>query len=127
MNLKRILLSALVLFILITGLITLRFGSALVQEGNPLPILTSIMRLELSNSDYEQVGESKSSHQHVSLNTGNSAYDVIKDFMDEKGWSYKEQIGSGFIFKYGEENIVISTRQYSRHYFLWDIPSELFN
>ena len=124
---KKILLSALLLFILITGFITLRFGSALVQEGNPLPILTSIMRLELSNSGYEQVEESKSSHQHVSLNTGDSSYDVIKDFMDEKGWSYKEQIGSGYIFENGEETVVISTRQYSRNYFLWDIPSELFN
>ncbi|MCM3359261.1 hypothetical protein [Psychrobacillus sp. MER TA 171] len=124
---KKTLLSALLLFILITGLITLRFGSALVQEGNPLPILISIMRLELSDSEYEQVEESKSSHQHVSLNTGDSSYDVIKDFMDEKGWSYKEQIGSGYIFENGEETVVISTRQYSRNYFLWDIPSELFN
>lgn len=37
--LKKILLIALLLFVLMIGFITFRFGSALSQEGNPIPIL----------------------------------------------------------------------------------------
>ena len=127
MNLKKILLTMLLLLILMTGLITLRFGSALYQEGNPLTILTSIMGLELSNSDYEQFSESKIRKRYVSANTANSGYNVIKEFMKEKGWDFKEQKGSGLVFENDEETLVIETRQYSKHYILWNIPSEFFN
>lgn len=127
MNLKKILLTMLLLLILMTGLITLRFGSALFQEGNPLPILTSIMGLELSNSDYEQFSESKIRNRYVSENTGKSRNNVIKEFMKEKGWDFKEQLGSSLVFENDEETLVIETRQYSNHYILWSIPSEFFN
>lgn len=58
LDLKKFLLIMLLLLILIIVLIQLRFGSALFQEGNPSPILISIMTLELSNGDYEQFYES---------------------------------------------------------------------
>ncbi|EPD53791.1 hypothetical protein HMPREF1210_00614 [Paenisporosarcina sp. HGH0030] len=124
---KKNFLTMLLLLILMTGLITLRFGSALFQEGNPIPILTSIMGLELSNSDYEQFSESKIRNRYVSPNTGNSRYNVIKEFMKEKGWDYKEQMGSGLVFENDEETLVVETKQYSKHYILWNIPSEFFN
>jgi len=110
-----------------TGLITLRFGSALFQEGNPIPILTSIMGLEISNSDYEQFSESKIRNRYVSANTGKSRNNVIREFMKEKGWDFKEQMGSGLVFENGGETLVIETRQYSNHYIVWSIPSEFFN
>ena len=125
-NLKKLLLTMLLLLILMTGLITLRFGSALFQEGNPIPILTSIMGLELSNSDYEQFSESNDRNRYVSTNTGDSRYHVIKEFMKEKGWGFKEQMGSGLVFENDEEILVVETKQYSKHYILWNIPSEVF-
>lgn len=127
MNLKKILLTMLLLLIIMTGLITLRFGSALFQEGNPLPILTSIMDLELSNSEYEKFSESKIRNRYVSANTGKFRTNVIKEFMKEKGWDFKEQMGSSLVFENDEETLVIETRQYSNHYILWSIPSEFFN
>lgn len=117
----------LLLIILIAGLVSLRFGSALFQEGNPIPILTSILVLKLSNSDYEQFSESNIRNRYVSENTGNSGFDEIKEFMKEKGWDFKEQMGSGLAFENDEEILVVETKQYSKNYILWNIPSEFFN
>ncbi|MCM3677412.1 hypothetical protein M3699_27505 [Peribacillus simplex] len=114
-------------FILIIGLILLRFGSALFQEGNPTPILTSIMNLELEKSDYELFSETNIHNKYVSDNTGIYRYDVIKGFMKEKGWDFKEQMGSGLVFKKDEQTIVVETRQYSKHYILWNIPKEVLS
>lgn len=124
---KRILVVMLSLFILMTGLFSLRFGSALYQEGNPLPILASILDLELTDSNYEQFSESERRNRYVSANIGESRYDVIKEFMKEKGWNFEEQAGSGLIFENAEETLVIETRQYSKHYILWDVPGKFFN
>ncbi|MFJ8067326.1 hypothetical protein ACIQZD_00005 [Peribacillus sp. NPDC096447] len=124
---KKFLQVMFLLFILIIGLILLRFGSALFQEGNPTPILTSIMNLELEKSDYELFSETNIHNKYVSDNTGIYRYDVIKGFMKEKGWDFKEQMGSGLVFKKDEQTIVVETRQYSKHYILWNIPKEVLS
>lgn len=54
-------------------------------------------------------------------------YGMVKEFMKDKGWSFKEQMGSGLVFKKGEDVVTISTRQYSRRYYLWSVPKEVHN
>ncbi|RNB88619.1 hypothetical protein EDM59_05760 [Brevibacillus nitrificans] len=121
--LKRFLTIVLSVFIIAAGFIVLRFGSALSQEGNPVPILVSISKLEFTNSNFEQFFESDKKLRFVSKNSGEFRYDVVKEFMKEKGWDYKDQMGSGLIFENDKQTIIVETRQFSRHYFLWDIPN----
>ncbi|WP_078543491.1 hypothetical protein [Litchfieldia alkalitelluris] len=98
-------------------LFVLRFGSALYQEGNPVPIVGSILKLEWSDSGFE----SFEVDHHVSK--VDQEYVAVKSFMEERGWSFVEQMGSGFIFeKSGEETVVVETRLFSRHYYLWSVP-----
>ena len=118
MDLKKILLTLLLLLIVLIGLLFFRFGTALTQEGNPLPILSSIFVLDFSDSEYEEFAESR----FVSENTGETRYDVVKDFMNENGWAFMEQLGAGLMFKRDAETIVVETRQFTKHYFLWDLP-----
>jgi hypothetical protein len=118
MILKKFLLIAFLLFVLFAGFLTFRFGSALSQEGNPIPILISISKIELSNSDYEWFSKTDKSNRYISENTGESRFDVIKDIMNKNGWDFKEQMGAGLVFDKGGQNIVVETRQYSRHYLL---------
>ncbi|MFD1030175.1 hypothetical protein [Metaplanococcus flavidus] len=124
---KRILMTVLILFIVMIGLLTLRFGPALTQEGNPLPILSSIIGLELSDTEYEQFAEAGTGNRYVSANTGASRYEVIEEFMKDKGWDFEEQLGSGLVFENAEETLVIETRQFSEHYVLWDVPGEVLD
>ena len=122
---KKILITGILLLVLFTGFLTFRFGSALSQEGNPLPILSSIAKLEFANSSYEQYSKSENNTSYVSLNTGESRYDVIKDIMKDNGWDFKEQMGAGLIFDKNGQTKVVETRQYSRHYILFDIPNDV--
>lgn len=124
---RRILITLVVFFILLAAMLTLRFGSALYQEGNPLPVLYAIMDLEISDSAYEMVSESESQNRFVSANSGADLYDVIMDFMANQGWDFHEQLGSGFVFENADETLVIETRQYSEHYILWDVPGVVLN
>lgn len=122
---KKILITGILLLVLFTGFLTFRFGSALSQEGNPLPILSSIAKLEFANSSYEQYSKTEKNTSYVSLNTGESRYDVIKDIMKDNGWDFKEQMGAGLIFDKNGQTKVVETRQYSRHYILFDIPNDV--
>lgn len=122
---KKFLITVILLLVLFAGFLTFRFGSALSQEGNPLPILSSIAKLEFTNSSYEQYSKTEKNTSYVSLNTGESRYDVIKDIMKDNGWDFKEQMGSGLIFDKNGQNKVAETRQFSRHYILFDIPNDV--
>lgn len=121
---KKILITAIMLLVLFAGFLTVRFGSALSHEGNPLPILSSIAKLEFANSSYEQYSKTEKSTSYVSLNTGESRYDVIKDIMKGNDWDFKEQMGAGLIFEKNGQTKVVETKQYSRHYILFDIPND---
>jgi hypothetical protein len=124
---KKILMTAILLFVLFAGFLSFRFGSALSQEGNPLPVLASITKLEFTNSNYEQYSKKDKSTKFVSENTGESRYDVIKDIMKKNGWDFKEQIGAGLVFEKNGQTKVVGTRQYSRHYILSDIPNDVIS
>ncbi|WP_154098035.1 hypothetical protein [Bacillus coahuilensis] len=52
-------------------------------------------------------------------------YSALKDYMENKGWKFKDQMGSGFIFEKDDELITIETRQYSRNYYIWDVPTSI--
>jgi len=110
-------------FIIAAGFLAFRFGNALSQEGNPVPILISISKLEFTNSDYEQYSESDKEIRFVSENNGEFRYDVVKELMKKKGWDYKDQMGSGLLFEKDKMTIIVETRLFSRHYILWDIPN----
>lgn len=122
---KRILIAATVLLILLAGFIALRFGSALSQEGNPLPILYSISKLEFTKSNFESYSKSDKSTSFVTKNTGEYKYDIVKGIMSNNGWIFKEQIGSGLIFEKFGVTKVVETRQFSRYYILSVIPNDV--
>ncbi|MCM3627769.1 hypothetical protein M3194_10360 [Paenibacillus glycanilyticus] len=50
---------------------------------------------------------------------------IVKRYMKQRDWDYKEQMGSGLVFERNGESIVIETRLYTKHYYLWDIPNEV--
>lgn len=114
----------LVLFVSI-GFFALRFGSALTQEGNPISYLISIAKYELSNNGYEKVLETTNSIRYVSEYEKKYPLGMAIEFMKRVGWDFKEQMGSGLVFEKNNEIITISTRQYSKHYFIWDVPKEV--
>jgi len=125
--LKKILIIFLLFFLLFFTFIGLRFGSALTQEGNPIPYLISISQYELSNNGYEKVLETTNEIRYISEYKKKYPFGMAIEFMKNKGWEFKDQMGSGLIFEKNNKDITIGTRKYSKHYYIWDVPKEIFN
>lgn len=108
----------------ILGFILGVYGKVIFQEGNPMPLISSIIKLEFTDAKY--VRYSSAPEKYISYTKDEEGtYKVVKDFMIEKGWTFKEQMGAGLVFEKNEEIMVIETRQYTRNYFIWSIPKEV--
>jgi len=120
-SLKKVLVTLLLGCAIGTGITIGTFGSALLQEGNPIPILLSAVKLTFSERDYVQFTKTEKQSSYLSQNTGSNPYHAIKEFMKSMGWTFEEQMGAGLIFIKGEKEAIVLTRQYSRYFFIWDI------
>lgn len=123
--LKKILIVMLIVILLPLGFIYIQLGSALTQEGNPFPYLRSIMKLEISNNGKEKVVDGQHEARYISEFKVKYPYGIAIEFMESKGWEFKEQMGSGFIFEKNGQEVVVETRQYSKQYYIWDVPNEV--
>lgn len=124
---RKVLIVVSLLTLLFIGFIGFRFGNALTQEGNPIPYLMAITKYELSNNGYAKVLETSNEIRFVTEFERKYPYGMTKEMMKSKGWKYKEQLGSGLVFEKNKEIITIGTRQYSKHYYIWDVPKEIFD
>jgi hypothetical protein len=102
-------------------------GSAILQEENPIRLIISAMELKLSDTEYVQFAKTEKRSRYLSINTEHSRDEVVKEYMISKGWMYQEQMGSGLIFTKNGEDAVVEIRQYSKHYFIWEIQRAFFN
>jgi hypothetical protein len=123
--LKKLLIVLIIVVLLPIGYIYLRFGSALTQEGNPVPYLSSIIKLELSNNGKEKVVDGQHEERYISEFKVKYPYGIAIEFMKSLGWEFKEQMGSGFIFEKNGQKAVVETRQYSKQYYIWDVPRKV--
>ncbi|WP_047983487.1 hypothetical protein [Ornithinibacillus californiensis] len=124
---KKFLVVISLVLIVAIGFIGIRFGSALFQEENTTEIIASITKLEFTSNDYIKVTDTSHGIRYVSKNESGSQERVIKEFMKENEWQFKEQMGSGFLFMKDGMNVTVGTRLFSKNYFLWDVPKEVFH
>lgn len=124
---KKFLAVILSVLIVVISFIGIRFGSALYQEENTAEIIASITKLEFSNNDYLQITDTYQGIRYVSKNKNGSQEKVIKEFMQENGWLFKEQAGSGYIFEEDGVTVVVETRLFTKNYFLWNVPREVLH
>jgi hypothetical protein len=125
-KMKILVISLVIVFAMGSGLVMSAFGSAFFQEGNPLPILVSAIKLQFSETEYVQFSKTQKRSSYLSESKSNDSYLVVEDFMKSKGWSFREKMGSGLIFTKNGEDAVVEVRQYSRHYFIWEIQKAFF-
>ncbi|GHH99026.1 hypothetical protein [Neobacillus kokaensis] len=125
-RIKKVLMALTITIIISCVLIISGFGSAIFQEGNPVPLIVSAVKLHFSDSEYVQFAKTEKRVRFLSLNTTTNRYETVKKWMGTKGWDFKEQMGSGLIFTKEGEDAVVEVRQYSRNYFIWEIQKIFF-
>ncbi|WP_235846852.1 hypothetical protein [Neobacillus soli] len=124
-KMQKTFITLIIVFALGSSMIICSFGSVLFQEGNPLPIINSALKLQFSDSEYVQFSQTEKRSRYLSINTGDRRYDVVKGFMKSQGWIYEEQMGSGLIFSKDGKEAIVETRQYTSHFIIWDVQQAL--
>ncbi|WHY88872.1 hypothetical protein QNH39_13980 [Neobacillus novalis] len=125
-KLQRIFITFIIILAIGSAIIISSFGSVLFQEGNPVPLMVSAMKLHLFDSEYVEFSKTEKRSRYLSKNIGDSRYDIVKEFMKSKGWIYEEQMGSGLIFVQDDREAIVETRQYSKYFIIWDVQQALF-
>lgn len=105
------------LAILIIGILIIY--PILFQEGNPIPIIKGIIGLSSSNNDIVKISDEPKRYitKIIKDNT------PIIELMDNEGWKFDDQAGSGYIFSKDDNIIVVSSVQYTKNYRIWKIPN----
>jgi hypothetical protein len=93
------------------------FSRLLFQEGNPWPQVKGIAELTFGNADMVKLSGSDNKY----LTKSKGGWETVDSFLKNKGYEFTEQMGSGYFYKSSNGNIVMTRRQYSRFYVIWNI------
>ena len=103
--------------ILIAGIFLSLYSSVIFQEGNPWSQIKGITQLTFGKSDIVKL--SNFDNKYLTKSKGGPA--VVEEFMEDRGYEYMDQMGSGYFYKSSDRTIVLTRRQYSRFYTIWTI------
>ena len=92
------------------------FQSALTQESDPLVILGTILRLELSRADALAIN----GDEHRLLVRNNAA---LKHYLESQGWTWVDQMGALTTYRQNSQFIHANCGMYSRFYMICDLEN----
>lgn len=119
---KNTALSLFLLILFLLGIFVFLYSPVIFQEGNPLPQLNGIIKLNFGKENIVKLNTENNRYMSKSKN----ASEMLKEFMKERNYEFVEQLGSGYFFKSDkEENVVITHRHYSKLYSIWNFPDDL--
>ena len=116
-----------ILVILLIG-VTLLFTvnrQTLFQEGNPIPVLIGVLKVNFSHENPVEISSADSTKYIVKKDNLDSKYGLISqslddyiDIMHKEDWIFKEQMGSGLVFTRDNQNQTVVTRMFTRYYII---------
>lgn len=112
---KRFAAFIIVLFLVSSAIVYIN-RAVIFQRGNPIPYLTSAMKITKNNS-YVKVTE------NVIISEKDDSAKLIEDFEQQMGVTYVEQMGSGYLFSNGKNNYVIESEIYWGKFTVWTLPN----
>ena len=120
---KRNILRVIIVCLIVLGISIFVYSPVIFQEGNPLPQIKGIFQLNFAGKDLVKL----SSEENKYLTKSDQGVEIIKTFMKDEGYDFIEQMGSGYFFvKDNLKGVIVTHKQYSRFYSLWNIAEEKF-
>lgn len=113
---KKILIILSTLFVIML----LIYWKPLFQEGNPIPVFYSIVKLNFTDDNIVQI----SGKDSVYITKSKNGIDSITQIMKEKNYKFTEQMGAGYMFEKQNNSVVITHRHYWRFYDIWYFPKK---
>ncbi|MBM7854725.1 hypothetical protein JOC37_001103 [Desulfohalotomaculum tongense] len=90
----------------------------LFQEGNPLPVLWGIIKLEFTDADIVPFAEDKLI-QEVGPET------PLTNYLAERGWTFKDRLGAGIFYKKDNADLSVEARMFTRYYVVYELEHPL--
>jgi hypothetical protein len=97
----------------------------LFQEGNPIPVLIGVLKVNLSDENPVEISSADSTKYIVKKDNLDSKYGLISqslddyiDIMHKEDWIFKEQMGSGLVFTRDNQKQTVVTRLFTRYYII---------
>jgi len=112
-------LSVILISLFVIILVLSKLNMLYLQEGNPLPMVSAAMKLNLNNSDIEFIGAPPEKY----LVKTAAGIDPIISLMESRGWQYKEQLGAGIVFVNNGELLTLNSSMYSKYYMIISFPN----
>ncbi|WP_284035708.1 hypothetical protein [Neobacillus sp. 114] len=81
-----------------------------------------INKVHKSDGNIVKIAEEDSYQWYISEMKQGKAYENLKSFMEEKGWFFKEQLGSGFVFQNEQGEIIVSSEMWTRKFVIFHFP-----
>lgn len=101
----------------VVGALIYNFSSVIFQEGNPWPQMRGISQLTFGNMDMVKLPGPDNRY----LTRSSGGWETINSFLKSKGYELTEQMGSGYLYRSFDDDIIMTRRQYSRFYVIWTI------
>lgn len=93
------------------------FSPIVFQEGNPWPQIKGMAQLTFGKSNIVKLSESDNKY----MTKNEDGWEVVDNFLKNKGYKLTEQMGSGYFYKSTDSNIIMTRRQYGHFYLIWNI------
>ncbi len=108
------------MLILITmiAIFFIAYGPIIFQEGNPLPVISGIIKLQLTSKDIVEISEKK-----LIQKTGDDW--LLNSYLEDKGWNYRERLGAGIFYERNGEDLFFTTRMYTRYYIVHETEKSI--
>lgn len=118
---KTLILICIVIFVAF-GMFTYFNRDIVFQEGNPFPVVSAVTKLTFSDAPYVQFSSEPTKYIAHTRSSKEANYALVKEYMKAHDFSFKQQLGSTLVFENEKEQSIVSTRQYTKHYFIWTMP-----
>ena len=112
--------------------IALVFGVFIYKEvHNPALPIKSVSKKEVihkvneSPEDIVKIADEDGYQWYIAEKKGDETYDNLKKIMKEKGWSYKKQDDSRFVFQSEQGEITVLSRMWTKEYVIFYFPKEI--
>jgi hypothetical protein len=115
---KKILRICLGVLIIIFVLVFLLYRPVIFQEGNPIPLIKGITQLNFTPDKIVKLNMDGDKY----LTKGKNGQKILVNLLNDQGYEFISQMGSGYFFKDKNDNALLAThRYYSRFYSIWSL------
>lgn len=103
-----------VVVLLVTFLIL--FGEILIQEGNPVPVICAVIKLELTGAEIVPVTQDQ---MKLMQKTGPEG--PLTEYLAARGWVFKDRLGAGIFYARNGDDLFAEARMLTRRYVIFEL------